>query len=570
MLAAVQMPGLKPGENPAGQQLTGKHRGGTLTVYATADFIELDPGQATSIDFPVAYATQRPLFAYLPNTYSTLTPDMATLVPTSANGGITDGGRTVTIHIRTNVHFSPPVNRAVTSADIAYAIERAANLRNGYFQEYFGSESMSPLMGAQSPSYAGRPIPGIRTPNRATIVFHMTKPGAPLLLHALTLPLSAPVPESLAGPLNRHGPTSYGTTRLVATGPYMVKSDSSGYIAGIGDQPGKSLTLVRNPNWNASTDYRPAYLDRIDVVIGQHAPNVIGEQVLRGSDAVQLGDPTHLIANQAYRSYPSQVTFTPGQSNNWMSLNNVRGPLKNVNVRRAVWAALDRRAIVNAFGGPLFAMPLTHFIYPGVIGYALAGGAAGPRVAYNADVNGNLQVAEKYMRRAGYPSGKYAGNATIQIVGTNDADYPAVVRVVNQAFTSLGFHTHVREFSHSEMYGLCGAPKSEIDACPSAGWVRDFADPESVLYWPSYGPSDQNLNQVNDLQINSAMARAALMVDPAARAQAWADVDRMLVGQAVAAPLASRITPNIESANVAGVDALWNEGIWDFDFTSLK
>jgi peptide/nickel transport system substrate-binding protein len=120
------------------------------------------------------------------------------------------------------------------------------------------------------------------------------------------------------------------------------------------------------------------------------------------------------------------------------------------------------------------------------------------------------------------------------------------------------------------MYGLCGAPKSEIDACPSAGWVREFADPESVLYWPFYGPSGQNLNQVNDLQINSAMARAALMVDPAARAQAWADVDRMLVGQAVAAPLASRITPNIESANVAGVDALWNEGTWDFDFTSLK
>ena len=151
-------------------------------------------------------------------------------------------------------------NRAVTSADIAYAIERGANpnVANGYFAAYFGSAATSPLEGAQSPSYQGGPIPGIQTPNSSTIVFHMTKPGATLLMQALSLPLSAPVPESFAGPLDKHSPTTYGTSYLVATGPYMLKSDSSGKFAGIGYQPGKSATLVRNPNWNPSTDYRPA------------------------------------------------------------------------------------------------------------------------------------------------------------------------------------------------------------------------------------------------------------------------------------------------------------------------
>ena len=36
----------------------------------------------------------------------------------------------------------------------------------------------------------------------------------------------------------------------------MIKADTTGKFAGIGYQPGKSATLVRNPNWNAK--HRPA------------------------------------------------------------------------------------------------------------------------------------------------------------------------------------------------------------------------------------------------------------------------------------------------------------------------
>ena len=62
---------LKPGENPAGQVLTGptKKRGGTLTAYTSEDFAHLDPGQSYfANDYVVDYATQRPLFSYMPNT----------------------------------------------------------------------------------------------------------------------------------------------------------------------------------------------------------------------------------------------------------------------------------------------------------------------------------------------------------------------------------------------------------------------------------------------------------------------------------------------------------------------
>jgi peptide/nickel transport system substrate-binding protein len=249
---------------------------------------------------------------------------------------------------------------------------------------------------------------------------------------------------------------------------------------------------------------------------------------------------------------------------------------KNVNVRRAVYAALDREAIVKARGGSLVAEPGTHFIYPGVTGYDQAGGAAGPAVDYNRNVQGDLTVAKKYMKAAGFSSGKYTGNATVQVVYGSGGNGPAIGQIVGNAMTALGLHAKVSGVDQSTMYSkYCGVPKQEIDACPTAGWIRDFADPLSVLYPTFYGPSivptnNSNWSQANIPEINTAMEKAALVVDPAAHAQAWANVDKMLVNEAVAVPEDFDNEPQIESKDVAGVNQLWNEGQWDFAFTSLK
>ena len=577
--AAASIP-LKAGENPAKEALTGatKKRGGTLNVLSNGDFEHLDPGEAYyALDYALVYATNRPLFSYLPNNTTTVSPDLATAVPTLANGGITDGGKTITVHIRKGVFFSPPVNREVTSADVAFAIERGANpnVGNAYWPVYFGAQSPGPIVGSTSSSYKGGPLPGIQTPNKFTIVFHLMKPNYIVLIDALSLPLSMPLPASFVAPLDKHAPTTYGTNFLVSSGPYMVEANKQGKISGIGYQPGKSETLVRNPNWKASTDIRPAYLNRININVGGD-PTVIGQQVLKGSDMVQLDTVQNSIVKQAYEQYPAQITFTPGSGEHYVSLDNAAGPFKNVNLRRAVYAGLDRAAIVKARGGSLVAQPATHFLYPGGAGFDQSGGYPGPQVPWNTDVNGNLTVAKKYMKAAGYPSGKYTGKGTVQIVAGSGGNSPAIVQIVNNDLTALGFHTRVSLVDQSTMYSkYCGVPKQEIDVCPTGGWIRDFADPLSTLLVPFYGPAivptnNSNWGQVNNPAINAAMVKAALITNPAAHDQAWANVDKMLVDQASAIPEDFDNEANIESKDVAGVNQLWNEGTWDFDWTSLK
>ncbi len=197
----------------------------------------------------------------------------------------------------------------------------------------------------------------------------------------------------------------------------------------------------------------------------------------------------------------------------------------NENLRKAFWANLDRAAIVKARGGSITSQPMTHFLYPGVQGFDQAGGYAGPQATSTPNVNGDHPVACKYMKLAGYPGCKYTGGKTVQIVSSSNGNVPAITQIVNSALTGLGFTTHVSEVDQSVMYTkYCQVPKQEIDACPAQGWIRDFADPLSVLYAPFYGPSitptgNPNQGQVNDPQINAAIKAAALTVDPAARAR---------------------------------------------------
>ena len=121
----------------------------------------------------------------------------------------------------------------------------------------------------------------------------------------------------------------------------------------------------------------------------------------------------------------------------------------------------------------------------------------------------------------------------------------------------------------------CGVPKEEIDVCPNVGWIADFADPQTVLNVTFNGKSIEpignvNYGQTNDPKINAAMTAGETVVGRQARATAWAKIDEELVEQAAAIPFDWEKTPRLEGKDVHGVAMIWNEGAWDYSFTSLK
>ena len=123
--------GNKSSGNKTGNQQSGTPKsGGKLTVLWSNDVDYIDCG-ATYYQMGsfLCYSTQRPLYNYKPDDATTLVPDSAAAAPE-----VSADAKTITIKIRPGVKFSPPVNRAITSKDVKYAIERGFfnTVNNGY------------------------------------------------------------------------------------------------------------------------------------------------------------------------------------------------------------------------------------------------------------------------------------------------------------------------------------------------------------------------------------------------------------------------------------------------------
>src|SRR4051795_5443956 len=126
----------------SGKQTSGGKTGGKLTMLWQGAVDYSDCGQSYyQSGYTICYATQRPLYSYKPDDGTNMVPDLAAELPQ-----VSEDGKTVTVKIRNDVKFSPPVNRIVTSKDVKYAMERmffttVATGYSFYFTDIVGAKT---------------------------------------------------------------------------------------------------------------------------------------------------------------------------------------------------------------------------------------------------------------------------------------------------------------------------------------------------------------------------------------------------------------------------------------------
>jgi peptide/nickel transport system substrate-binding protein len=541
-------------------------QGGTLTVLAAGDVDSVDPG-VTYYTFGgmISTATQRPLLGSPPPAGDEIVPDLASEPPQVA-----PDGRTVTVQIRRGVRFSPPVNREVTSGDVKYAIERGffRTVANPYASQYFRD-----LTGARAGAPPGTKIAGLETPDDQTLVLRLTKPRGGLVATALVMSLTAPVPPEYAAAFDRQNPSSYGSHQ-VATGPYMIQNDANGST--VGYRPGKSIHLVRNPSWDPTTDYRPARLDDIVISEGNTDTERASRRILRGSGLVSADFvPSAGVLRSELRGHRDQFAFTAEGGVNFIPLNTKLPPFTNLNVRKAVVAGFDRAETLRKAGGPSVGILGTHFIPPRVPGHEEAGGLAGTGSKLYAKSHGDRKLAARYFRRAGFRSGRYEGGRPVSVLTSNDAIGLSIGRSVRQNLERLGFPVRVRAVSFDRMLDGCERPSARIHMCPYFGWYRDFPDAETVIDPLFNGANihdstNNNVAQLDEPKINKAIESAKALIDPQARANAWAAIDKQLVDLAPGVVLFYPSWGSIRSRDVDGQVNRLNGGLWDLSFTARR
>ena len=103
----------------------------TVPAYYTPDYM-LERGYARQmLAYPASPATSTSSPAWTKAT--TPIPDVATVVPSTTNGGITNGGKTYTFHIKKGVDWDSTPVRAVTSADFIREFKTFCNPAPGGF-----------------------------------------------------------------------------------------------------------------------------------------------------------------------------------------------------------------------------------------------------------------------------------------------------------------------------------------------------------------------------------------------------------------------------------------------------
>jgi peptide/nickel transport system substrate-binding protein len=553
--------------------------GGKLTVLWADDVDFLDPGQAYyTFGSMVQYAVNRTLYSYKPDDSERPVPDLASGPPE-----ISSDNKAITVHIKTGVNYAPPVNRAVEAQDIKYAFERAFSkeVPSGYAGTYFNS-----IVGTPAKANTGdvKPISGIETPDDSTIVFHLKTPSAPLVSQALVMPITVPVPKEYAVKYDRSTPSKYDQ-HVAFTGPYMVKNDpKTGKVTG--RVPGKSIDIVRNPNWDRSTDYRPAYLDAVFIQEGNNDVASASRRALAGAAMVccDSPQPPAQVLKRALQHNRNQVLLMPAGGTHYIAFNTTVKPFDNINIRKAIIAASDRNALRLTRGGKILGDIANGYIPPGIPGYDEAGG-----IKQNADLdylkspNGDGALAKKYMLAAKQQdptqpidaNGRWTGSEKILTMAINADPGKKTAEVFQNQMKQLGFKLNLRIMSKDTLFTkFYSVPKANVALYPNVGWYKDFSDPQSMLDAPFNGNNilqqgNVNWPELDDKAINAAMTAAALIPAGPDRNKAWARINHMIAEQAPAIPFIWDKTAVVQSTDVVGVASGYYT-THDLTFTSLK
>ena len=478
-----------------------------------------------------------------------LVPDLAADFPT-----VSDDGLTWTFTLRPGVRFGPPLNRDVTSKDVAYAFQRIAtkSVAAQYAGYYLGT-----IAGMQD-VYDGKAdtISGIQTPDDSTIVFTLTEPTGDFA-YRVSLPATAPIPAEVASCFPKAG--QYGRY-VISSGPYMIEGsdrldatscETMEPISGF--KPDRSLSLVRNPAYDPATDSpakREALPDGFQWTIDSNAQSVF-DKLERGElDGEWASTPNKLIRSLLA---DGRLKLTPTDNTWYISMNLTQPPFDDIHVRKAMNLAVDKVSMRKVWGGEAGGQIATHIAPNG-----LTGGLLADYDPYaTPDDAGDEAAAREEMKQSRYDTDgdglcDTAECKDVVLVSTDIDRFRNLEPLLEQAGERIGISFKVRTLP--DPFPAILTPKNGIPITNRLGWEKDYPDastflkilvgrditPEGNVNTPLVGITP---DQAAELGVTGTVdgipsidadfdACAALLVGDE-RTQCWADLDRKLMEDVV-------------------------------------
>jgi peptide/nickel transport system substrate-binding protein len=438
-------------------------------------------------------------------------PDLAVSMPTP-----TDAGGTYTFRVRGAVRYSS--GQIVRPSDIRRGIERTLRAGTAGQGAFFAA-----IVGARTclkrPRACDLSRGIVADDTTGTITFHLSAPD-PDLPTKLALPSAAAVPA---------GSPAYPVRRaLPATGPYLIA----------GFDRNRFVRLVRNPRFRAwSTAAKPdGYPDEITMRLNVKQASAVHAVEHGEADyvfgAVQI-ESTRLL-DTLFTRYAGQVRTNTQFSTRYLFLNTRVPPFNDVNVRRAVNYAADRRAAVALEGGPNTSEPACQILPPNYPGYEpYCPYTAHPGQRWSAP---DLRTARRLIAHS------HTRGMHVTVWGPDPFRHG---RFAVHLLDELGFRAQLRVLPGTTYWRYISDSRNK----PQAGmfvWGSDFPAPSDFLQQlfacRSFHPNEPfniNWSEFCDPTADRLMGGAFRLqaTDESAADALWVRAERRLVDQAATLPL---------------------------------
>ncbi len=460
-------------------------------------------------------------------------PDLAEIVPTKANGGISPDGKTITYHIRPGVRWQDGV--ALTSHDVAYTYARMEDPKSNFI-----STSL----------YTA--IASIATPDDRTVVMHLKVPWADATTQLFVNGqngsiLPKHVLEKIAD-LNR----SSFESAPVGSGPYALDRW----------ERGNRIVLRANPSYFRGKPH----IERIDI---DFVPDqtTLGIRMRTGEldFSPQL---TPVIARQLGDVSRLRQTIVPQYTALQFEFNTKAEPFDDVRVRQAFVAAIDRRRLAKTAYHDLAAVaddlvpPQSpfHRTDPHV---ALGGDVA--RAAVLLDDAGWRRNANGMREKGGMPL------AVALAFPTGYASVSAAAVQVQATWGSLGIDATLRPIQSAMLYSPTGILASgDFGVSLITFGYATSPDRAQNITTAGLPPSGFNYPRFSDPEVDALTESARRTYDVARRKAIYAEISSIVRGRAVLVPVLWIENEYAYDKHLTGLrpepvnSDFWNVSSWQF------
>jgi ABC-type transport system substrate-binding protein len=534
-------------------------QGGTLKLLGSSDVDHLDTASSYyTATYTLERAFTRQLFSYPASTdinkANTPVADLASELPTKANGGISSDGKTYTIHLRADAQWNTTPARPVTAQDEVLGLKRLCNPVSpvgapGYYENTIvgmkafcdGFAKVSGTAPAIGAYINGHDISGVTATDATTLTIKLLQPATDFL-NILAMPFASPAPKEY---LNYVPDSAQFRAHTISDGPYQITK----YTAN------QSIDLAKNPAWTQASDpVRHQYVNNITVTEGQDQ-GPVQQQIQAGTADLEwdVTVPTpNIPALQAAKD--ARLGIFPALDTNPYLVFNLQSPsangaLKNVKVRQAVEYAIDKVAVGQVYGGPALNTPIGQVIPPGNVGYQQIDPYA------TAQSKGDAAKCKSMLAAAGYPNG-----ITITDVYRNAGNHPAVAQTIQADLKNCGITDKLVPVNQGDYYTKYldspDAAKRGVWDISEPGWVPDWygnngrAVVEPLFDGRTYGPNSTDYGDYNNPAVDALIDKALSAPDENTAATYWHQADVQIMADAAIVPLQTQKTALFRSTRV--------------------